>query len=114
MRHYIRTSNDIHFLVDDTVSESIIRNYEWLFFRNKFGKRETFTFYRGAVIVRHTVDIDRFQRSVRRTVPYVYVCRTCDDPTNYKNYTLWCVSDFEGDLRQAKRKIDKILEGGQL
>jgi len=84
---------------DDGITESEIRNAIPNFFKTKFGKRETFTFYRGFVICRHTVQFTG-EKPKRRTVVYVYVPEFKD--------TL-CVTSELGSIRQAKAYIDVIL-----
>lgn len=75
------------------------------FFRNKHGKRETFSEYRGCLIVRHTVQYTHAK--VRETVVYVH-CNV------EGSLDMFCVSVGSkcGSIRQAKRLIDRLLDGG--
>ena len=86
---------------DDEVGEQTIRKNNKLFFDTKFGARETYTFYRGFVIVRTTV---RFGSgpSTRETLLYAY----------YDNslYIVGKPSDQPESISDAKKLADKVLE----
>ena len=92
---------------DDTADEAEIRAAEPLFFKTKHSKRETYTFYRGFVIVRTTVTFsDGVPR--RMTALYVY-SRKFERGPGTLNVRL------EGDtVRAAKRAADEVLETGRL
>jgi hypothetical protein len=76
------------------------------FFRVKHGSRETYSVYRGCLIVRNTV---RFtHRSVRMTEVYLF-CKLEGQES------LFCVSagsDLKS-IRHAKRFTDLTLDGGE-
>jgi hypothetical protein len=77
------------------------------FFRNPSGKRETYTIYRGQLIVRCTVQFTGCKPE-RKTIVYLFFISG-----EMKNDT-FCVSagsKLKG-VRQAKKLIDKILDGG--
>lgn len=88
---------------DDTVSETTIRFGSRYFFKVKHGKRETYTFYRGCIIVRNTVEFDGC-RPRRMTTVYIYSAdiegthHLCD----------------AGSIAGAKRMIDTVLEASDL
>lgn len=70
------------------------------FFRQPFGKRETYAVYRGQLIVRYSSRLS----SVRMTVPYLYF-----HTGELANDTL-CVSTTCKNMLHAKRVIDKVLD----
>ena len=81
-----------------------------MFFNFPFGKRETYTVHRGCLICRHTTTFSD-GKPVRRTVVYLYL------PAGYSDSPrpdMYCVS-ASGEvhsIKQGKRLIDKILDGG--
>jgi hypothetical protein len=77
------------------------------FFRTKHGGRETYTVHRGQLIVRGTVQFTD-SRPERRTVVYLYcVDGDLEDDT-------FCVSTgYLTTVAQAKKLIDRILDGGR-
>ena len=76
------------------------------FFRSAVGRRETFTVYRGQIIVRTTVQFS--SGSQRRTCVYLYFV-----DGELKNNTL-CVSTGNNlkTIASAKRMIDRVLDNG--
>ncbi len=89
---------------DDCVSENTIRRACDLFFKTKHGKRETFNFYKGFVIVRNTVEFTGCQPK-RKTTLYIFF------PKYGEAADLFYVSCPDSlSIQQTKRKIDKILE----
>lgn len=94
-------------IVDETHGESYIRNKLTTFFRNKHGKRETYTFYRGFIIVRNTVNFSNGPQ--RRTTVYLFAEEGWSEGTRADVFC--CGSDFSG-VPQAKRYIDRTLKDG--
>lgn len=76
------------------------------FFKTKHGKRETFSDYRGCLIVRHTVQYTG-SRPQRETVVYAF----CELEGRMD---LFCVSIGSrcNSIAQAKRLIDDLLDNG--
>lgn len=76
------------------------------FFKNKHGKRETFTEYRGCLIVRHTIQYTH--KPVRETAVYIHCVLE-------KNLDMFCVSVGSScdSIAQAKRLINRLLNGGE-
>lgn len=87
--------------VDENACLVDIERAEPLFFKTPHGKRETFTVYRGFLIVRNTVRITN--KPERRTVVYIFG----KSSTSGELQTL-CVFHPNG-IPQAKRMIDKAL-----
>lgn len=94
---------------DETLTQMDLRNSaaEPHFFSSKLGKRETYTSYRGFLIVRNTVKFSH--GSERRTVLYMLhrnekglVCSSCITP-----------SGPLANINQAKRLADLIIETGR-
>jgi len=104
------TSTGSRFKVTETSAECEMRNRCPVFFRTPHGKRETFTVYRGQLIVRNTVDFGG-GKPQRRTVVYLYLVESLDD-SEHGMPDLFCVGHPDG-VRQAKRLIDQILESGE-
>lgn len=75
------------------------------FFKTKHGNRETHSVYRGCLIVRNTVNFTAGPK--RTTTVYLF---TVLDGTKH----LFCSSAGSdiNSIRQARRHIDKILDGG--
>jgi len=88
---------------DDSVSECTIRSNCPNFFNCKHGKRETYTFYRGCIIVRNTVQFTGCPPE-RKTTVYLYFPESPDTL-----HLCW-----SKDVRDAKRTIDRVLEAGDM
>ena len=97
------TINEDHSIVD-------IESSEPEFFNFNLGKRQTYTMYRGCLIVRYTIKIhnsDRVTfRNERCTVAYLF-------GADVLSYFIF----FDGgwpinSIREAKKTIDKIIEQG--
>ena len=97
-------------IVDELNDESTIRSKlsRGHFFRTPHGKRETFTFYRGCIIVRNTVTFTGCKPE-RRTTVYLFAEEGWSEGTRAD--VLCCGSDFSG-IPQAKRYIDRMLKEG--
>lgn len=106
MKHDLQCHNST-VTADDSFGEAEIRKAEPRFFDAKFGKRETFTFYRGAVICRHTVKFTG-RSPERRTVAYLLVT-----DENGHAYTSHINGDF-ATVKQAQNAIDLIYDTGVL
>lgn len=102
LRHYGSelTHNDEH-------GESEIRKHSPKFFSVKFGKRESFTYYRGGIIASYTVMYSNGKKE-RHFVPYLLVS------DSQQSFTL-CLGRFNPkSVGEAKRVIDTVLETGIL
>lgn len=90
--------------VDDSATLSQIREAVPNFFRTPFGKRETFTMYRGQIIVRNTQTFSDGSKR-RMTIPYLFV--------TYPNgvQDTFCISVCARDIKHAKKIIDIVLDG---
>lgn len=74
-----------------------------LFFKTKHGKRETYSVYRGFLIVRNTVQFTGCCPE-RQTVVYAFC-------TLEKRPDLFCIcANHLSSIRHAKKLIDKLLE----
>jgi hypothetical protein len=78
-----------------------------MFFRTKFGARETYTVHRGCLIVRNTVTFTG-QLPTRRTAVYLVTDSLEGHPDTF------CVQPGSEHLtvRQAKKFLDQILDRG--
>lgn len=90
-----------------------------LFFRTKFGKRETYTGHRGQLIVRFSSGFGQAGTDARRTAAYVFLVNGyagSDDNTKTTTPDLFCVAHGSEvtSVRQAQRLIDKLLDGVDL
>lgn len=95
------------FTHDETKSESEIRSTVPNFFNVKFGKRETYCFYRGFVITRSTRQFTGCAPE-RLTFLYVYLPNSGGTPD------LLHVNTDATSVRAAKQHVDRILESGIL
>ena len=93
--------------VDEHISLATIRNECPTFFRSKTGYRETYTMYRGQLIVRGSVKFTGC-RQERKTCVYLYFV-----DGEMPQDTL-CVSAGNEvyTVAQAKKLIDKVLDTG--
>lgn len=90
-------------VVDDSTSETDIRRAIPNFFRQPHGRRETYTVYRGCLIVRMTVQFTGGPPT-RRTVAYYYDVKAKDT---------FCLSTGHLELQsvyQAKKLIDRMFD----
>jgi len=93
--------------LDESTSLADIQQAEPMFFKTPFGKRETYTMYRGQLIVRYTVSRPRMfnpAESFRKTTIHLFD----------KESGTHCVSSDTTvkDIRHAKRIIDRIITKG--
>ena len=89
---------------DDSVGESEVRNLLPSFFRTPHGKRETYSFYRGFIIVRNTRQYTGC-RPERYTQVYIII------PADRNVFHV----GFDGNtVKSAQRMIDRILNIGRL
>jgi hypothetical protein len=98
--------------IDQMADEQEMRRMLVHFFKKPHGKRETYTVYRGCLIVRNTVQCGGSQ--VRRTAAYLFY-KTPVKPGRVTQDAE--VSNITGDpeptsVKQAERLIDKVLDGG--
>lgn len=116
MQHKIyNESMETHFIIDDSSSLSDMQSKCPKFFDSKHGSRETFTVYRGQLIARAT-DRHASAGPIRRTSVFLFLVGS-DDKTDTKTVYPYhsCVSsgcDVDS-VRQAKRLIDRIIDGGK-
>lgn len=89
---------------DDDVSELDMRAAMPNFFRNRFGKRETYTFHRGFIICRYTAQFTGC-RPTRKTVLYLY---------SKKDRDVFHIDGAGNSVRSAMRRVDWILENKRL
>lgn len=101
------TSTDNVWTVDETACLVDVERAEPKFFKFPHGKRETYSMYRGFLIVRHTVQLTG-RRPERRTVVYLFGKDETGHPATL------CVSAgwSPGSIRAAERLIDAILQRG--
>lgn len=99
--------------VDDTANSHQMRAYCPTFF-GPFGhsKRETFTPYRGQMIVRHTVTFTHGKE--RKTVVYLYLPNGFSDTQGHADFYCLTPPAHCDSVAQAKRIIDKVLEAGDI
>lgn len=75
------------------------------FFRTPHGKRETYTEYRGQLIVRNTVQFTGCKPE-RKTTLYLYLPNGYPDSKSPDFFCVGCARD----IASAKRMIDRLLE----
>lgn len=73
------------------------------FFKNKHGKRETFSVHRGCIIVRNTVD------GQRKTAVHLFGTLSED---NKKTFFCVCAGNPVNSISEAKNLIDTVLSQG--
>ena len=116
MKRYVVFESGNVYVVDDQVSLADIERSCPNFFKTPHGKRETYSMYRGFLIVRNTVTFGARAfypgKPERRTT--VYLCYL-DDELPHRRFDTSCVSSGceLGSVRQAERLADKILETGR-
>ena len=105
MKHIINLFKDKSFTytVDETTSLAEVRVNCPRFFAWPFGKRETYTMYRGCIIVRNTVT-DPAGKNVRKTV--VYLTGIGSDNGKFDTF---CATEQCKNVAHAKRYIDACL-----
>jgi hypothetical protein len=93
--------------VSESTSLAEIKTKVPSFFTTPFGKRETYTMYRGFLIVRNTVQFS--SGSERKTIVYLFTHNLEGRPDTF------CVSPGTqlSGIQDAKKLIDKILETGR-
>lgn len=107
MQRIITMPSGNKFEHDDEASESVMRNNVPGFFQTPFGKRETYLFHRGFVVVRYTRTYSN-QKKERATVIYIYLPK---QSSGERPDTLHITHDVNGN-DQAVKYIDAILETG--
>ena len=103
----ITSENGVIGQVDETATLAGMKHFCPNFFRNKHGKRETYTTYRGQMIVRNSVQFGGPMMPVtRHTAVYLFL----PDDANFS-----CISAGANikSVAQAKKLIDKVLDGGK-
>lgn len=83
---------------DDTASLTEMRLYP-LFFKTKFGRRETYSSYKGFLIVRHTLPESR----QRITILYIFF-------KNLEGHADFLCIDHPKNVKYAKKLADDILQ----
>jgi hypothetical protein len=99
--------------IDERLSLSDIERNCPKFFSCTHGKRETYTIYRGQLIVRNTVQFTGMPKK-RKTTVYLVVTHQVSRGNWHRkgNFDTFCLgSDFSG-IESAKRAIDRVLEEG--
>ena len=93
-----------HYLAD-------MENKCWGFFKTPHGKRETYTVYRGQLIVRNTMQFTG-EKPTRMTAVHLYFPNGYADNPGHAD--LFCISAGSGvgTVRQAEKLIDRVLDGG--
>ena len=94
------------FYVDPTASLDDMQQKCPLFFRTAHGKRETYTPYRGCLIVRNTVTFTGC-KPVRKTAIYLFG-QHCD--TFNHDFSTVCFCYTFPSVAVAKRVIDEVLD----
>lgn len=85
------------------------------FFKTKFGKRETYSTYRGQLIVRNTRTLDHGfgnKRSFRDTTVYLFLVATTDKTHRVPDFMCVSAGNEVKGVAQAKKLIDRILGCG--
>jgi hypothetical protein len=106
MQHLI-TIRETQYLINEYSSEYDMRNTCPKFFVTPHGNRETFTVYRGQLIVRNTVQFTGC-KPTRRTALYLYLVN-CQNDNCVPD--LLCVG-WPSSIRKTKRLIDEIITRG--
>ena len=100
---------DIVYEVNEKVRLHEMKQGLWSFFKTPYGDRETYTVYRGQLIVRNTVQFTGGSPS-RRTMVYIYCVASnegkCEMPDTFH-------VGQSSSIYQAKKLIDEILESGE-
>lgn len=104
-------------IIDDESSLDQMQEQEPKFFATPHGKRETYSVYRGCLIVRNTprFTMDRHRKPERKTAVYLFYPLADvpkDGVDNYAGLTNLAGSDPK-TVTQAKRLIDRVLDNGQ-
>lgn len=94
------------YVVDENAQLSDMQNHCPTFFKTKFGKQETYSTYRGCLIVRYTIQFTNEQPK-RHTVPYLYGYSMEDE-----HHDTFCLGTSCPDIQSAKQLIDDVLESG--
>lgn len=93
------------FKVSEGTSLSQMQNKMPMFFKTPHGKRETYSVYRGQLIVRKTVQFTHSPPERKTVVYIVYI----DDNGDLDTFHI----GESANVRQAKKLIDKVLESGE-
>jgi hypothetical protein len=105
MTHTVLTSSGNRLIIDEATTVGDIRKGEPNFFHHPHGSHELFQVYRGALIVRNTVQFTGC-KSERRTAIYLWVK---DQEGNSWTHCVSAGHTLKG-VRQAKKLVDKIIE----
>ncbi len=94
--------------VDEQSTLSDIQSKCPAFFRTPHGKRETYTIYRGQLIVRNTVKFASCKPSRMTSVYLFFVSGEMKSDT-------FCISSGSNihTIGQAEQLIDRVLDGGK-
>ena len=99
--------------VDEWLSQTDVERGCPVFFRTPHGKRETYTMYRGQLIVRNTV---QFTGASPQRMTTVYLVTTHEiSRGNWhrkENFETFCLGSDYSNINSAKRAIDRVLESG--
>lgn len=105
-QHTIKTSSGSELIIDEDATLNDVESGEPLFFKTPHGKRETYTMYRGFMIVRNSVKFTGQRQSTRRTIVYLFTKKMETKPGTL------CVSAGHSlsGIPAARRLIDTIIE----
>ena len=104
MTHKIQSKYDYTYMVVDEDSTEYEHRVAEPSFYTKFGKRNTYEFYRGFLINRHTAPHGR--------LTCVYAFGQWSDSTRKTSYCVANGSEGLKNSKQAKQLIDQIIESG--
>lgn len=99
--------------IDEHLSLTDIEQGCPMFFRCPHGRRETYTVYRGQLIVRNTVQFTGC-RPQRKTTVYLVTTHEVHRG-NWRrtpNFETFCLGSDYSTIYQAQRAIDRVLDGG--
>ena len=106
MTHTIKLSTT-EVVIDESTTLSKIKENVPEFFETKFGKRETYTMYRGFLIVRYMAEFSH--GSEQKTVIYLYT----DSLEGYPDTFCIMPAKDPKSIPQAKKIIDAVISTGQ-
>jgi hypothetical protein len=111
MKHEIKLTTCV-VAIDESASLSDMQEGCPVFFRTPLGKRETYTVYRGCLIVRNTVQFTG-NKPKRKTTVYLYLPEGFPDSKRPNTSCISVGHDSVKSIEQAKRLIDRVIETGE-
>lgn len=106
--HFESTNSD--YLVSEETTLDEMKEERRIFFETSHGENETFTVYRGQLIVRNTVQFTGTKKE-RKTAVYLFLIESLDQ-ANHMMPDLFHAG-WPKDTEDAKRRIDHLLDGGK-